>query len=69
QQLAMLTGVEDHTPLPAPAELQPWAMDARTLLNPGSAAGAIWQVALQPPAHAHWQAGDILEMAPRHARA
>lgn len=69
QQLAMLTGVEDHTPLPAPAELQPWALGARTLLNPGSAAGAIWQVALQPPAHAHWQAGDIMEMAPRHARA
>lgn len=69
QQLALLTGVEDHTPLPAPVALQPWALGARTVLNPGSAAGAIWQVALHPPAHAHWQAGDILEMAPRHARA
>ena len=69
QQLALLTGVEDHTPLPAPVALQPWALGARTVLNPGSAARAIWQVALHPPAHAHWQAGDILEMAPRHARA
>lgn len=69
QQLAVLTGVADHTPLPAPVELHPWALDARAQLNPGSAAGAIWQVSLRPPAHAHWQAGDILEMAPCHARA
>ena len=69
QQLATVTGVEDHTPLPAPVDLQPWALDARAQLNPGSAAGAIWQVSLRPPAHTHWQAGDILEIAPRHARA
>lgn len=69
QQLASLTGVEDHSPLATPVELQPWKLATRTQLNPGSAAGAIWHVALVPPAHAAWQAGDILEIAPRHARA
>ena len=69
QQLASLTGVEDHTPLAVPSELHPWQLATRTQLNPGSAAGPIWHIALVPPAHVTWQAGDILEIAPQHAHA
>jgi sulfite reductase (NADPH) flavoprotein alpha-component len=66
QQLAAISGIDDHAPLPLQPALQAWTLHARRLLNPGSAAGAIWQVALRPPPHTHWQAGDILEVAPRH---
>lgn len=65
-QLAALTGISDPVPLPAAEPLQDWTLQRRTLLNPGSAAGAIWQVDLTPPVHASWQAGDILEILPRH---
>lgn len=63
-QLAVLTGISDPVPLPAAEPLQNWILQSRTLLNPGSAAGAIWQVELTPPEHASWQAGDILEIVP-----
>lgn len=69
RHLTALTGVEDHSTLAAPAPLQAWRLAHRVLLNPGSAAGAIWQVDLVPPDHVAWQAGDILEIAPRHAAA
>lgn len=66
-QLATLTGVE-AAPLPqAQAALQPWTLQERRLLNPGSCGGAIWQITLLPPAGVAWQAGDILQLAPRHA--
>ncbi|WP_312317383.1 sulfite reductase flavoprotein subunit alpha [Stenotrophomonas sp.] len=64
QQLGQLTGIDDVAPLPAPEPLQDWMLQRRTLLNPGSAAGAIWEICLLPPAHANWQAGDILEIVP-----
>ncbi len=67
--LSAISGIEDASPLPAPAALQAWVLQGRQQLNMGSAAGAIWQVDLSPPAHASWQAGDILEVAPRHADA
>lgn len=65
-QLAALTGISDPIPLPTAEPLQGWTLQRRTLLNPGSAAGAIWQVDLTPPEHASWQAGDILEIVPGH---
>ena len=69
QQLGAISGIDDPAPLPVQAAMQDWPLHGRVLLNPGSAAGAIWQVTLTTPAHAHWQAGDILEVAPRHAGA
>lgn len=69
QQLGAISGIEDTAPPLAPAALQTWVLQSRQQLNAGSAAAAIWQVDLTPPAHASWQAGDILEVAPRHADA
>jgi sulfite reductase (NADPH) flavoprotein alpha-component len=65
QQLGAISGVEDIDPLPAPVPMQAWTLEKRRLLNPGSAAGAIWEVSLAIPAHTTWQAGDILEVLPQ----
>ncbi|WP_440975030.1 PepSY domain-containing protein [Pseudoxanthomonas winnipegensis] len=66
RQLAELTGVAADAPLVQDVPFQAWRLLGRTRLNPGSAAAAMWHVRLQPPADASWQAGDILEIAPRH---
>lgn len=63
-QLSALTGVTDVAPLPTPGPMQDWVLQQRRQLNPGSAAGAIWEISLTPPPHASWQAGDILEIVP-----
>ncbi len=69
QQLGAISGIEDAAPLPVQSPMQAWTLHARRLLNPGSAAGAIWEVSLAIPAHATWQAGDILQVLPGHADA
>ena len=68
-QLSTLTGVEMEVAVEAAPHglLQDWTLQERTLLNPGSQGGEIWQVTLLPPAGVGWQAGDILQVAPRHA--
>lgn len=66
-QLSSLTGVEVAEDAEARSVLQEWTLHERSLLNPGSQGGAIWQVTLRPPDGAGWQAGDILQVAPRHA--
>jgi len=70
QQLAALTGIApvEGSPVHA-APLQPWTLLERELLNPGSAGAPVWRIALLPPPDAHWEAGDILEMAPCNASA
>ena len=67
QHLGQLTGAVD-----APAWERPhytrWRLLERRLLNPGSASGACFHIALQPldgDLHA-WRAGDIAEIGPRH---
>ncbi|HBK47639.1 MAG TPA: iron-uptake factor, partial [Xanthomonadaceae bacterium] len=66
--LVELTGAPAESPLLAgEAPFLPWTLDARLHLNRGSAGGAIWRVALTPPADVAWQAGDILQILPRHA--
>ncbi|KAF1015044.1 MAG: Sulfite reductase [NADPH] flavoprotein alpha-component [Stenotrophomonas maltophilia] len=66
RQLSTLTGVAaDDSALPPSTELHDWTLLERHLLNPGSQGGPIWQVRLAPPAGMHWQAGDILHVAPR----
>ncbi|WP_022972316.1 PepSY domain-containing protein [Xanthomonas maliensis] len=62
-QLEQLSGTQVRAAsAPARPALQAWPVLQRTHLNPGSAGAPIWQVQLRPPAEAHWQAGDILEV-------
>ena len=51
-----------------PGAPQDWVLAERRLLNPGSAGGESWGVALTPknPAHLSWTAGDIAEVWPRN---
>jgi sulfite reductase (NADPH) flavoprotein alpha-component len=47
-----------------------WRLVRRTLLNPGSQGGALFELALAPAAGAalpDWQAGALVEVLPRHA--
>src|SRR5690606_41588561 len=52
----------------SPVAYEPWRLRARIELNPGSAGGPVFDLALEPPAQAHpaWQAGDIAEIGPRN---
>jgi sulfite reductase (NADPH) flavoprotein alpha-component len=51
-----------------PGAPQDWVLAQRRLLNPGSAGGQTWAVALTPknPAYLAWVAGDIAEVWPRN---
>ncbi|QNH00584.1 PepSY domain-containing protein [Pseudomonas sediminis] len=65
QQLSELTGAA-----PIRFEEMPWQnwpLAERRLLNPGSQGAAVFLIGLTPPAQSTWQAGDILEIRPRHA--
>ena len=70
QQLATLTGVQPVAPLHSPgATLQPWTLQQRRLLNPGSQGGPVWEISLLPPHGVAWRAGDVLQVMPRNAAA
>ena len=66
-QLGVLTG---HTGQPdwARPQYQRWTLAARELLNPGSAGGPAFHLALAAPdaTPPSWQAGDIAEIGPRN---
>jgi len=49
-----------------PVEYQPWRLDFRRHLNPGSPGGPVHHLRLSPPAGvaADWQAGDVAEIGP-----
>lgn len=50
-------------------EYEDWRLVERTWLNPGSAGGATYHVALMPQgAVPDWRAGDIVELGPRHSK-
>ncbi|MBN6149784.1 sulfite reductase flavoprotein subunit alpha [Xanthomonas sp. AmX2] len=68
QRLATLTG-HDAGPAWRALPMQAWTLCGRALLNPGSQGAPVWRIDLVPPARAHWQAGDILEIQPRNADA
>lgn len=70
QLLGQLGGDASEMPDWSPAEYQPWTLLQRTHLNPDSAGGPVYCLRLQPPAadNLHWQAGDIAEIGPQHAR-
>ncbi|MDB5421201.1 MAG: oxidoreductase [Brevundimonas sp.] len=61
-QINALTGANapaDWTP----AAYQPWRLEARSLINPGSPGGAAWRLRLVPVGDLPtWQAGDIVEI-------
>lgn len=65
QQLSELTGAA-----PIRFEEMPWQnwpLVERRLLNPGSQGAAVFFIGFTPPVQSTWQAGDILEIRPRHA--
>lgn len=70
QLLGQLGGGASELPDWSPAEYQPWTLLQREHLNPGSPGGPVYWLRLQPPAGAavQWQAGDIAEIGPQHAR-
>lgn len=64
QQLSELTGA-------APVRFeevpwQSWTLIERRLLNPGSQGAPVFFIGLMPLAQSAWQAGDILQIRPRH---
>jgi sulfite reductase (NADPH) flavoprotein alpha-component len=65
--LALLAGNADLGDWRAPS-YDAWTLRGRRLLNPGSLGGPVYHLALSPPAAMpHWQAGDLVEIGPRHA--
>ncbi len=66
-RLAMLSGAADLPDWQAP-RYQRWRLTERRLLNPGSVGEPCFHLALQPlHGSADWQAGDLVEVGPRHA--
>lgn len=67
-QLGVLSGHTDDRPDWSRPQYQPWTLTQRRLLNPGSLGGPAFHLALLPPpaAAVQWQAGDIVEIGPRH---
>lgn len=67
QHLSDLTGAAPIRFEAAP--WQSWALQQRSLLNPGSQGAPVYRLDLLPPPACTWLAGDILEIQPRHAPA
>nr|WP_278254356.1 sulfite reductase flavoprotein subunit alpha [Sphingobium sp. BYY-5] len=67
QQLAAL-GARPDVPDWTPARYEPWRLAERRLLNPGSAGGSAWLIALEPNGGPlpDWEAGDIAEILPQN---
>lgn len=66
QQLGQLSGQHDFVDW-LPASYRDWLLTARHCLNPHSAAAPVFEVSLRGEPEAHWQAGDLVEVGPRHA--
>ncbi|WP_379655144.1 flavodoxin domain-containing protein [Pseudoxanthomonas sp. UC19_8] len=67
--LSLVTGDADLRDWSAP-RYQAWTLAERALRNPGSVGGPVYHLALTPPeAMPDWQAGDLVEIGPRHAPA
>ncbi|HCJ30033.1 MAG TPA: sulfite reductase [Pseudomonas sp.] len=66
-QLGHISGRSDFTDW-QPASYQPWILQSRALLNPGSQGAPVFHLTLRPTGETpRWQAGDIAEIGPRHA--
>ncbi|PXV58325.1 sulfite reductase (NADPH) flavoprotein alpha-component [Dyella jiangningensis] len=67
--LALLSGASELPDWQAPV-YQRWQLIERVLLNPGSVGGPCFHLALRPlDGETSWQAGDLVEVGPRHAGA
>ncbi|WP_243041640.1 flavodoxin domain-containing protein [Dyella sedimenti] len=67
--LSLLAGAPDMPDWKRP-HYRRWRLAERRLLNPGSLGGPCFHLALQPlQDKAEWQAGDLVEVGPRHAAA
>lgn len=65
--LALLSGAAELPDWQQP-DYQRWQLVERVLLNPGSQGDPSFHLALRPQAgQASWQAGDLVEIGPRHA--
>jgi sulfite reductase (NADPH) flavoprotein alpha-component len=65
QQLGHLSGDSDFVDW-QPAHYQPWQLQRRTHLNPGSRGGPLYHLSLRNlNGEAPWQAGDLVEIGPR----
>ncbi|QNK00472.1 sulfite reductase subunit alpha [Dyella telluris] len=65
--LALLSGAAELPDWQAP-DYRRWQLTERVLLNPGSAGGPCFHLALRPlEGETTWQAGDLVEIGPRHA--
>ena len=66
--LGVMSGHTDMPDWTAP-QYQHWTLAERRLLNPGSPGGAAYHIGLTPPPATtpKWQAGDIIEIGPRHS--
>lgn len=60
---------DELAPVDAAAPFSDWVLEARHLVNPGSLGAPLVEVVLRAGPDAHWQAGDLLEVAARHAPA
>ena len=69
QLLGQLGGHATSVPDWSTPDYQPWRLQARKLLNPGSVGGQVFHLALRPAEGAlpSWQAGDIAEIGPRQS--
>ncbi len=65
QQLAQLTGCVPAAHWQTPV-FDNWTLARRVLLNAGSSGSNVYLLDLTPPTSAHWQAGDLVEVMPRH---
>lgn len=68
QQLGALTGSAPTTPWKG-ATFDNWTLASRQLLNPGSSGNGVYLLGLSAPAALTWQAGDLVEVMPRHSDA
>ncbi|WP_333908900.1 sulfite reductase flavoprotein subunit alpha [Acidovorax sp. NCPPB 4044] len=78
EALAALEGLEKLATVPAAppgteapaAALQPWRLEHRELLNPGSLGGPLLEITLRPADAGegpHWQPGALVDILPRHS--
>ncbi|XRD81832.1 sulfite reductase flavoprotein subunit alpha [Dyella halodurans] len=65
--LSLLSGITESPDWERP-DYQRWQLIERRLLNPGSLGGPCFHLAFRPlDGEATWQAGDLVELGPRHA--
>ncbi|PWB34888.1 flavodoxin [Pseudomonas sp. SDI] len=67
QQLAELSGSSTLPAWQAP-DFEQWTLTRRERMNLGSQGSAVYLLGLTAPAAQTWQAGDLVEILPRHGR-